>query len=223
MHDTMNPLESIHELTRQAYNVAAGRYHDLFGNELEEKEYDRRLLDAFSGLFEPGAVLCDAGCGPSAHIGKYLCDKGLNVTGVDISDRCIELASVNAPGIRFVREDILRMSFPGENFDGIISFYSIIHTPKTNVCDIFAEFNRILKPGGYLLVVVKQGSEEGMKSGFLGTEAGIYFTLFTEAEIKQYFEETGFAIEWMETRNPYDFEIQNERIFAIGKKQHKSV
>lgn len=64
-------------MTRQAYNDAADKYHSLFYNEMNEKEYDRNLLDSFSELLEPGAAVCDAGCGPSGHIGRYMLDKGL--------------------------------------------------------------------------------------------------------------------------------------------------
>jgi 2-polyprenyl-3-methyl-5-hydroxy-6-metoxy-1,4-benzoquinol methylase len=72
---------------------------------MAEKEYDRRLLDAFAARFAKGARLCDAGCGPSAHIGRYLFDKGLSVVGVDIADRCVELARAHNPKMEFKRGD----------------------------------------------------------------------------------------------------------------------
>lgn len=214
----MDSIDSIHQMTREAYNKAADKYHILFYNEMIEKEYDRNLLDSFSELLEPGASVCDAGCGPSGHIGKYLLDKGFRITGVDISDRCVELASEYNPEIRFIRGDIVDMSFPDESFDGVISYYSIINTPKKHLGRIFAEFNRILKPRGYLLVAVKEGDEEGIISDFLGVGADIYFSLFNESEIRKYCSGNGFELVFIETRNPYDFEINNRRIFAIGRK-----
>jgi hypothetical protein len=42
---------------------------------------------------------------------------------------------------------------------------------------------------------------------------------FSEKEIFGYFESAGFNIEYIEKRNPYEFEINNERIFAIGRKR----
>ena len=214
----MNSLESFNTKTRQAYNLAADKYHDLFHNEMNEKEYDRNFLDFFTELFKPGAVICDAGCGPSGHIGKYLHDKGMKIIGVDISDRCVELATLHNPEIRFLCENIVQMSFPDKHFDGIVSYYSIINTPKKYVSRIFAEFHRVLKPGGYLLVAVKEGSDEGFINEFIGIEAEIYFSLFSETEIREYYTISGFEIFFIETRNPYDFEIKNERIFAIGQK-----
>ena len=44
----MNSLKHINSLTQQAYNLAAQKYHDLFYNEMNEKEYDRKLIDTFA-------------------------------------------------------------------------------------------------------------------------------------------------------------------------------
>ncbi|MCU0644954.1 MAG: class I SAM-dependent methyltransferase [bacterium] len=214
----MEAIEFVHSKTRQAYNLLADKYHELFHNEMNEKEYDRRLLDSFAEKLKPGSLICDAGCGPSGHIGRYIADRGMAVTGVDISDRCVELASSFNPGMRFLREDIAKLSFEDECFDGVISYYSIIHTPKNLVTLIFKELYRILKIEGHLLVAAKAGSEEGFLSELIGIETEIYFSLFNEKEIRDYFVSSGFEIEFMEKRNPFDFEIKNERIYAIGRK-----
>jgi len=80
-------------------------------------------------------------------------------------------------------------------------------------------FHRVLKPGGYLLAAVKAGPGEGYVHELLGIPAEIYLSLFDGAEIEGYFERAGFVVEFLERRNPYDFEIKNERIFAIGRKR----
>lgn len=214
----MDSLKVVHSKTRRAYNLAAKKYHELFHNELREKAYDRDLLDSFAGRFAPGSLLCDAGCGPSAQIGRYLADKGMKVVGVDISDRCIKMAKDLNPNIQFRREDIVEMSFGRDVFDGVVSYYSIIHTPKKFVGRIFEEFHRILKPDGHLLVAVKAGPDEGYADELLAIKTDIYFSLFHEKELEGYFKKAGFAVDFLERRNPYDFEIQNERIFASGRK-----
>lgn len=144
----MNSLASTHSKTRKAYNLAAQKYHDLFHNEIHEKEYNRKLLDAFAEKFAPGSLILDAGCGPSAHIGRYLFDKGMKVIGADISDRCIDIARDLNPEMQFKREDIARLSYEKDFFHGIVAYYSIIHTPKKLVGVIIDEFHRVLKPGG---------------------------------------------------------------------------
>jgi ubiquinone/menaquinone biosynthesis C-methylase UbiE len=216
----MDTLDSINSLTRQAYNLAAQKYHDLFHNEMNEKEYDRKLLDSFATRFNKDSLICDAGCGPSAHIGKYLFDKGIKVVGVDISEKCIELAKLNNPEMKFECADICNMPFDNNSFDGFISYYSIINTPKIYIPKIFSEFRRVLKPDGFLLVAVKAGTTEGYIDDLLGIKTKTYFSLFTQDEIVTYFSQAGFLLEFFDKRNPYDFEISNERIFAIGKKAY---
>ena len=58
----MDTFEHINLLTRKAYNLAAKKYHDLFNNEMNEKEYDRNLLDSFATRFKKDSFICDAGC-----------------------------------------------------------------------------------------------------------------------------------------------------------------
>lgn len=214
----MDPLEVINSLTRKAYNLAAEKYHNLFHNEMNEKEYDRKLLDSFAAKFNSNSNICDAGCGPSGHIGRYLFDKGIKITGVDISEECIKLARLNNPDMKFECADIGNMPFDNESFDGIISYYSIINTPGIYVNRIFTEFNRVIKSGGYLLTSVKAGANEGYIDELLGIKTKIYSSLFTMEEIISYFSNAGFMIEFSDRRNPYDFEISNERIFVLGKK-----
>jgi len=214
----MDTLKSINLLTRQAYNLAAQKYHDLFHNEMNEKEYDRKLLDSFATRFNKDSLICDAGCGPSAHIGRYLFDKGIKIVGMDISEKCIELARNYNPDMKFECADIVNMPFDDNTFEGLISYYSIINTPKIYIPKIFSEFRRVLKPDGFLLVAVKAGTTEGYIDNLLGIKARNYFSLFTKEEIVAYFSQAGFLIEFFDKRNPYDFEISNERIFAVGIK-----
>ena len=214
----MDPLEQINLLTQQAYNIAAQKYHELFHNEMNEKEYDRQLLDSFAAKFNKDSLICDAGCGPSGHIGRYLFEKGINVVGVDISEKCVELARHNNPDMKFECADIGSMPFDDNSFDGLISYYSIINTPKIYMSKVFDEFRRVLKPDGYLPAAVKAGTAEGYIDDLLGVKTKIYSSLFTHEEIVAYFSQAGFLLEFFDKRNPYDFEISNKRIFAVGKK-----
>jgi ubiquinone/menaquinone biosynthesis C-methylase UbiE len=150
-------LNRINELTKKAYDKTAEKYHNNFKNEIERKEYDRIILDKFAGMLPYNAYICDAGCGPSCQYGKYLYDKGFNVTGIDICDKCIEMAALINPKINVSVMDMMKMNFPDNTFDGIISFYSIVYTPKKYISRIFKEFSRLLRPGGKLLVTVKKG------------------------------------------------------------------
>lgn len=202
----------------QSYDLVAEEYYRLFHDEMNCKEYDRLLLDQFAANFDRRSRLCDAGCGPAGHIGRYLFDKGLNIYGSDISPRCIEIARRTNPAMQFRTENLLQMNTPDASLDGLISYYSIIHLPKQSQSTIFREFNRVLKPGGKLLIVVKQGETEGYIHELLGYSTTVWFSHFSVQDIDGYLTDSGFITTFIETRPPYAHEINNTRIYAIGEK-----
>lgn len=82
-----------------------------------ENEVD--FLVTHLGL-EPGQRVLDVGCGPGRHA-YALARRGIEVVGVDISDRFVELASRDAPpGAEFRRLDARALPFEAE-FDAAIS------------------------------------------------------------------------------------------------------
>lgn len=214
----MESLERINHLTRLAYNKAAQKYYDLFYDELEKKEFDRRFLDEYLNLFEPGSLICSAGCGPCGHVESYIFNKGFNVVGVDISEKCIEIARNHYSNIQFEVGDFTSLKYNDNHFDGMISYYSIIDTPKIHLDSLMKEFNRVLKRNGYLLLVVKEGQSEGYEKELLGIKSKIFYSLFTEKEIKDALVRNGFENVRTLRRMPYKEEIQISRIFSISKK-----
>src|SRR5580704_7976960 len=62
----------------------------------------------------PGMRLLDVGCGPGRHA-RALASLGLEVVGIDISSRFVDLAREGAPpGATFVRGDAREMAWEGE-------------------------------------------------------------------------------------------------------------
>lgn len=209
-------LASVSRATREAYDLAADRYHELFHDELTGKPRDVALLDAIAGRLGPRALVLDAGCGPCGHIGRHLSDAGLRVNGVDISPRCTAMAREHNPDTTFQVADLASLPFRDRAFDAVLSYYSIIDTPSHLVDGIFLEFHRVLRPAGTLLVVVKAGSGEGWVDELLGIRVKLYFTTFTADGLAGWFSRAGLALDSLETRTPYEQEIEADRIYAIG-------
>lgn len=214
----MDELKEIGRLTGVSYDRVAHRYHELFGDELDRKPYDRTLLDEFAAHFAPGALIHDVGCGPTGHIGHYLRTRGLHVIGSDVSPRCVELASACHPGMEFLVMDMADLMLEDRSIDGIVSYYSIIHTPKRWVPRMLRELHRVLKAGGKLLLSVKEGREEGYLEEFLGFRTRIYFTEFEQDEVARLLTGSGFEILSLDRRSPLEGEISVPRIFAIARK-----
>ncbi len=213
-----NIISKINEQTRISYNLVANTYHELFKNEINEKTYDRELLDKFSEYFDSTSIIYDVGCGPSGHIARYLYEKGLNLIGVDISEKCVELALKFNPMMEFKKMDMMNLNLNDETIDGIISFYSIIHTPKNQVNLLFKEFHRVLRKHGKILVTVKEGIDEGFQNELLGFPTEIYFSYFLKGEIEYYLNLNHFKVIYLDRRLPIEGEISVPRIYAIGDK-----
>jgi SAM-dependent methyltransferase len=68
----------------------------------------------------PGSRVLDVGCGPGRHA-HALARRGIEVHGVDISQRFVDIATQTAPpGATFERGDARQLAFDGE-FDAAIS------------------------------------------------------------------------------------------------------
>ncbi|MBK7107407.1 MAG: class I SAM-dependent methyltransferase [Ignavibacteriae bacterium] len=214
----METLEKTNQLTRKAYNKAAQKYYDLFYDELGKKEFDKNIIDEYLSLFNEKSILCSVGCGPCGHIENYIYQKGINIVGIDISEKCIKIAKNKNPKIHFEIGDFSKLKFKQNYFDGIISYYSIIDTPKKYLQNVFKEFNRVLKKNGYLLIVTKEGNSEGYEEELLDIKSKIYYSLFSMEEIQSALESSGFKNERILNRKPYIDEIQINRIYSISKK-----
>lgn len=69
---------------------------------------------------EPGMKVLDVGCGPGRH-SNALGELGIEATGIDISQRFIDIARANAaPGVTFRRADARHLDYDGQ-FDAVIS------------------------------------------------------------------------------------------------------
>ena len=101
-------------------------------------------------LPRPAHVL-DAGCG-SGYGSAELAKTGASVTGADVSGEAVAYAREHfgAQGIRFVEAPCESLPFEPESFDLVTAFEVIEHLERWR--DLLAEANRVLKPGGVLLV-----------------------------------------------------------------------
>lgn len=106
---------------------------------------------------EPGMRVLDVGCGPGRHA-HALARRGIEVHGVDISERFVEVARRDAPpGATFARLDARELPFAAE-FDAAISLcqgaFGLQGGPAGGGSDlttdlpVLAGIARALRPGG---------------------------------------------------------------------------
>jgi SAM-dependent methyltransferase len=106
----------------------------------------------------PGQRVLDVGCGPGRHA-YALAERGMEVVGVDISQRFVDIASAGAPpGASFVRADARDLRFDAE-FDVALSLcqgaFGLAGGPGAPLdadVDVLAGIARALRPGGVAAV-----------------------------------------------------------------------
>ncbi|MEV6028495.1 class I SAM-dependent methyltransferase [Streptomyces sp. NPDC052036] len=139
--------------TRQAYDAAAPLYAQLFRDELRDMPLDRAILSAFAEVVSASGdgQIADLGCGPG-HITAHLDELGLAAFGVDASSAMINLARQAYPALRFDVGSMAALNIADGVLGGVLSRWSIIHTPPQELPAILAEFHRVLASGGHLLI-----------------------------------------------------------------------
>ena len=158
----------------------------------------REGTDAFVSLLKQGNTVLDVGCGGGVKT-KYLAAKGLNVTGVDFSEKMIEIAKREAPEGRFYIEDISKLNDLNEKFDGVFAQAVLLHVPKKKIALAMKNLTGKLRLGGYLYVAVKQIGKNGKEEQIsieknYGYEYERFFSYFTITELKRYFKNAGLEV-----------------------------
>ncbi len=108
----------------------------------------------------PYRGLLELGCG-TGHWTSFFCQKGFNVTAIDASENMLKIAEQKNPdNCRFKKADATQLPFADNTFSVVVSVAMIEFIEDVNT--VMKETERVLKPGGYLLLgCLNQNSELG--------------------------------------------------------------
>ncbi|MFF5294997.1 class I SAM-dependent DNA methyltransferase [Paractinoplanes globisporus] len=157
MTATSDPVTASYlDKTRIAYDVVAADYADLARDLMAGATWDRAVLGAFAEI--ASGPVADVGCGPGRITG-HLAGLGLAARGIDLSPAMIEVARRDRPGLSFEVGSLLDLDLPDGDLGGLVAWYSLVHTPRELLPVAFAEFFRVLRPGGHVLLAFKAGGQ----------------------------------------------------------------
>jgi SAM-dependent methyltransferase len=145
-------------------------------------EYDRRVpgsgptddvftdteLDFLLEKIQRTDQVLDMGCG-TGRFTVPLAEHAATVTGLDISSHMLTVngRKLQERGLeaRLVEGDMTALPFPDDSFDAVTSMLALMHIPLEDRQQVFTETARVLRPGGRLLLGVKNAVFERLFAG----------------------------------------------------------
>ncbi len=149
------------------------------------------VLKEFSNCLPKNARILDAGCGAGVPCARLLVQAGFEVVGVDFSASMLKLAKKSVPEAILIKEDLTRLGFRDNSFDGLVALYSIIHVPREMHASLYQSFHRILKPDGVMLICIGSDEWEG-EDDYFG--ARMFWSEYSHEEAVQIVTNAGIQI-----------------------------
>jgi len=131
-----------------------GQAYDTIGLSYQTASADNRkhleeILGELLEVIPEGARILDIGCGTGKPISSFLASKGHLVTGVDVSQRMVELARAQVPEGEFFQADLRTFEPPlAGQYDAVIASHSLYYMTREEQKEIVQKFNKWLSPGG---------------------------------------------------------------------------
>ncbi|BBY48913.1 methyltransferase [Mycolicibacterium arabiense] len=183
------------DATRRGYDATAREYADAFHHHLDDKPLERAMLGAFAGYVQATGNhrVADVGCGTGATT-AILHDLGIDAAGSDLSPGMIGQAKALNPHLRFAVGSMTAVDSPDASVGGVCAWYSTIHVPDAVLPEVFAEFRRVLVPGGVALLAFQAGEGSRLLTEAFGVEVDLEFRRRTPAFVTGALDSAGLAV-----------------------------
>lgn len=158
-----------HAQVRHAYESIAAEYDErMAGQGALDQIFTDTETDFLLSRIRPADEVLDLGCG-TGRFTLSLAERASSVTGLDISPRMLAVTrgkladrGLNAD---LCEADMTSLPFADGSFDAVVSMLTLMHLPREDRQQAFCEAARVLKPGGRLLIEVKNSVFERLFRG----------------------------------------------------------
>jgi demethylmenaquinone methyltransferase/2-methoxy-6-polyprenyl-1,4-benzoquinol methylase len=148
LDDAFASPQSKRQYVRRLFATIADRY-DLITRVLsygQDARWKAKLV-AIADV-KAGERALDLACG-TGDIAFAVADRGARTTGLDITHRMLQLASLRSSRVSLITGDMTSLPFRSDSFDLVTTGYGLRNVPDLDAA--IAEIARVLKPRGRLL------------------------------------------------------------------------
>lgn len=171
---------------RDYYNKTASQWADAFYASDEALP----MLTDFMSRIPRGSRVLDLCCG-TGYDAMRLAQMGASVVGLDLSEASIAIARERNPDIPFYVGDMLADYRSIGPVDAIICCAGLVHLPNERLRTAFTRMHEVMKPGGSLLLVVRDGTGRMERLSDVVVDGEAYdraFYAHNLAELEEYAE-----------------------------------
>ncbi|MFD4768956.1 class I SAM-dependent DNA methyltransferase [Streptomyces niveus] len=193
--------------TRAGYDAIAADYAELSRSHPEADPLGRAILGTFAEYVQADGAgpVVEIGSGPG-QMAAHLRTLGLDISGIDLSPVMVAMARRTYPELRFEEGSMTDLDLPDGALAGLVAWYSIIHIVPEQLPHVFAQFHRVLAPGGRLLLAFQVGDEPRHYDEAFGHRVCLDFRRLSPDRITELLKQAGFQLSAQLLREPYDDE-----------------
>ena len=182
------------------HSAASARLFHKFADGYRHKYGDLSLYDdsyrQFCELLRPGrSRVLDAACGPG-NVARYLVAQrpDLDLLGIDLAPRMVELAREAVPSARFVVHDCRNLADLNRRFDGIVCAFCLPYLSQDEAAAFIKAAWEALEAGGVLYLSTMLGRSEDSGLQVCSTGDQLYITYYSEDQVIRSLQTNGFEI-----------------------------
>lgn len=209
----MKTKKSFSKMIADTYDKNAAAFDAAYNGKSIDNKYIEwpAIKKSIRGIKKPkGKKLLDIGCGTGRHIEKYE-KMGLKCTGIDISERMLEIARKRNPRVPLYRMPMEKLKFKKSTFDIVTSSLAFHYG---NFHHIMRQINHVLKLNGTLIFSTSNPFDDarenivikGNKFSMIGkitysktNKIKIIGDYFSKEIGSAYWKSKGISIKWKHT------------------------
>lgn len=158
-------------MVRESYDRVADNYAHMVVmsgmGDIRNHPWLKASIDAFADTVRDVGPVLDVGCGPGT-VTAYLAERGLEVSGVDLSPRMIDNASRLHPQLRFSGASATDLNLDESSVGGVLGWWSLFNLPRDVLPQVLASFARSLKAGGHFITATHVGDDDVVRTEAYG-------------------------------------------------------